>query len=302
MEETSPVKPSVAELTGKFKGHALPMPMNEERKPVRKSPPCSLHLHNQTDGESEQEKPAVPSHPPKPKLKNSPLIERLQANLALTPPALLNSPKNSEAKLQSSPFCPISPCGPLSHTLRPPQQPSEDEVPVSFEQPAEGTPLPNINKSRVRLSFKRRPPTRQHRKSAGEEAVTDGQDGSTSPCGSHSPEKNGEVFSVPQEETEEALDDSAHLVTDQNTEPKEGQSGDENQDNGGTKVTQGEMGEKVAKAESSDKPQATDPVEMQEEEKPSQEQSPEEMEEVEEGSELLPTEENQELKEKMSED
>ncbi|KAI4883495.1 hypothetical protein NFI96_024959, partial [Prochilodus magdalenae] len=141
--EASPVKTSVAELAGKFKGHALPMPMNEERKHVR-TPPCSLQLHNQTDCKSEREKPAVvPPHPIKGKLKSSPLIEKLQANLTLTPTALLPSPKNSETKLQPAPF---SPCGSLSPTLQPPQQPGEDEVPVSFEQPAEGTPLPNINK------------------------------------------------------------------------------------------------------------------------------------------------------------
>uniref|UniRef100_A0A3B1K5M8 Zgc:153184 n=1 Tax=Astyanax mexicanus TaxID=7994 RepID=A0A3B1K5M8_ASTMX len=296
MEETSPVKPSVAELTGRFKGHALPMPMPvfEERKPFRNSPPCSLKIQNQTDGESEHEKPTVPS---KPKLKSSPLIEKLQANLALTPTPLLNSPKSSEGK--STPLCLISPCGPPSHTLRPPQPHSEDEVPVSFEQPAEGTPLPSINKSRVRLSFKRRPPTRQHRQSACEEAVSDAQDGSTSPCASHSPEKNGEVFSAAQEETEEDLEDSANPVTDPNTEQQQGQSEDESQDIEGNKVTQEEAEGEVAEAESSEIPQVTDPMEILVEEKPDEEQSPEEMEGVEEEVKLLPTEENREQKEQL---
>ncbi|XP_049323291.1 capZ-interacting protein isoform X2 [Astyanax mexicanus] len=271
MEETSAVKPSVAELTGRFKGHALPMPM-----PVF------------------EEKPTVPS---KPKLKSSPLIEKLQANLALTPTPLLNSPKSSEGK--STPLCLISPCGPPSHTLRPPQPHSEDEVPVSFEQPAEGTPLPSINKSRVRLSFKRRPPTRQHRQSACEEAVSDAQDGSTSPCASHSPEKNGEVFSAAQEETEEDLEDSANPVTDPNTEQQQGQSEDESQDIEGNKVTQEEAEGEVAEAESSEIPQVTDPMEILVEEKPDEEQSPEEMEGVEEEVKLLPTEENREQKEQL---
>ncbi|XP_036419174.1 capZ-interacting protein isoform X1 [Colossoma macropomum] len=301
MEEASPVKPSVAELAGKFKGHAHPMPVTEERKHVRK-PPCSLQLHNQTDGESKQGKPAVVPPPPhKGKLKSSPLIEKLQANLALTPTTLLPSPKSPETKLQPAPFCPISPCGSLSPTLRSPQQPGEDEVPVSFEQPAEGTPLPNINKSRVRLSFKRRPPTRQHRKSAGEEMVVDTHERSTSPCAPHSPDKNGEVFSAPQEKKEEDLQD-ATVVTDQSTDPQEGHSGGVSQDNGGTKVTQGKEEGEVTVAEGSDKPQPTNPAEIQQEEKPSEEQSPEEMEGVEEGGELLPTEENGELKEKTSED
>ncbi|KAL2096642.1 hypothetical protein ACEWY4_008790 [Coilia grayii] len=149
----------------------MPTP-NEEKRPIRRIPPSSLNFQNKKDGESEPERPAVVSpHPPKGKLKNSPLFEKIQANLALSPTAL-----SPEVKLQAAPFPPVggtmSPCSPLSPTLRaPPQmQASEEEVPVSFEQPAEGTPLPSINKCRARLSFKRRPPTRQHRQSASEDA------------------------------------------------------------------------------------------------------------------------------------
>lgn len=43
--------------------------------------------------------------------------------------------------------------------------------------------------TRARLSFKRRPPTRQHRRSAGEEAGALGS--SLSPCELHSPKENG---------------------------------------------------------------------------------------------------------------
>lgn len=174
MEEDCTVKPSVAELAGRFKGHPLPMPTaNEEKRPIRRIPPCSLNFQNKKDGESEPEKPAIVSPIPKGKLKNSPLFEKIQANLALSPTA---SPLSPEVKLQPTPFAPpvgsVCPGSPLSPTLRspPPQShTSKEEVPVSFEQPAEGTTLPSINKCRARLSFKRRPPTRQHRKSASED-------------------------------------------------------------------------------------------------------------------------------------
>ncbi|XP_063060861.1 capZ-interacting protein isoform X2 [Engraulis encrasicolus] len=176
MEEDCTVKTSVAELAGRFKGHPLPMPMPNDERPIRRRPPSSLNFQNKKDGESEPERPAIVSPlAAKGKLKNSPLFEKIQANLALSPTAL-----SPEVKLQA-PFPVVppvgsspSPCSPLSPTsLRPTPTPThtqtnEEEVPVSFEQPAEGTPLPSINKCRARLSFKRRPPTRQHRKSASE--------------------------------------------------------------------------------------------------------------------------------------
>ncbi|KAK6296337.1 hypothetical protein J4Q44_G00324790 [Coregonus suidteri] len=183
MEKDSPVKPSVVELAGRFKGHVIPTPTaHDERKPVRRRPPpCSLQLHNMKHDHGELEKPSIVSpHPPKVKLKtskSSPLIEKLQANLALSPTSLLPSPKSPEVKLAPTPispttpcFSPTSPCSPLSPTLRP-QLSSEEEEPVSFERPAEGPPLSSFNKSRVRLSLKRRPPTRQHRQSRVEEGV-----------------------------------------------------------------------------------------------------------------------------------
>lgn len=57
--------------------------------------------------------------------------------------------------------------------------------------------------TRARLSFKRRPPTRQHRRSAGEEAGAFGS--SLSPCDLCSPKENGnrdQVFDSPTEEDE----------------------------------------------------------------------------------------------------
>ncbi|XP_045560095.1 capZ-interacting protein isoform X5 [Salmo salar] len=158
MEKDSPVKPSVAELAGRFKDHVIPTPTpHDESKPVkRRPPPCSLQLHNKKHDHEELEKPSIVSpHPPKVKMrtsKSSPLVERLQANLTLSPTSLLPSPKSPEVKLAPTPtsptthcFFPTSPCSPLSPTLRP-QLSIEEEEPVCFESPAEGTPLPSFNK------------------------------------------------------------------------------------------------------------------------------------------------------------
>lgn len=57
--------------------------------------------------------------------------------------------------------------------------------------------------TRARLSFKRRPPTRQHRRSSGEEAGAFGS--SLSTCELYSPKENGnqdQVFDSPAEEDE----------------------------------------------------------------------------------------------------
>lgn len=76
----------------------------------------------------------------------------LQANLALSPTALLPSPKSPEVKLQPAPLPSTTPCSPLSPltarspTPQPSRLPSEEEDPVSFENPPDGTPLPSINK------------------------------------------------------------------------------------------------------------------------------------------------------------
>ncbi|KAJ8405882.1 hypothetical protein AAFF_G00313190 [Aldrovandia affinis] len=167
MEEDTLVKHSVAELAGMFKGHAPPKPAGiEGGKPIRRRPPCSLKLHTKKDGgEGEEEKsPIISPHPPKVKPKSSPLIEKLQANLAL------------------------SPTGPQLPPKSPGRQPSMEEAPTSFEKPAEGAVLPSINKGRVRLSIKRRPPTRQHRKSCGEEGEGAG--------GPESPQQNGDEDDV----------------------------------------------------------------------------------------------------------
>ncbi|KAM4567073.1 capZ-interacting protein isoform 1-T1 [Odontesthes bonariensis] len=193
MEKDSPSKPSVAELAGKLKGHIHPMPNSNDESPFRRRPPCSLKLQNQTHDNGESDK-SISSSPFKTKTKNSTNIGKLQANLALSPTALLPSPKSPELKLQPAPLSPTTPCSPLSPTLRLPHQSSEEEDPISFDSPPEGTPLPSFNKTRARLSFKRRPPTRQHRRSAGEEVGAAGSD--RSPCEPHAPKENGDKDQV----------------------------------------------------------------------------------------------------------
>lgn len=197
----SPSQPSVAELAGRFKGHILPMPTSNNEPPFRKRPPCSLKLPPQRDNDNEDAQKTLSPNPLKVRTRNSALIEKLQANLALSPTALLPSPKSPDVKLPpAAPLSPTSPQSPRSpglspHSLRPPQLSSEEEDPVSFETPPEGTTLPSLHKTRARLSFKRRPPTRQHRRSAGEEDAA-----SLSPRELSSPNENGlgdQVFDSP---------------------------------------------------------------------------------------------------------
>ncbi|XP_018521125.1 capZ-interacting protein isoform X2 [Lates calcarifer] len=206
--EDSPSKPSVAELAGRFKGHILPMPASNDELSFRRRPPCSLKLQHQKDDNEESDKTVVSPKPFKIKMKNSPIIEKLQANLALSPTALLPTPKSPEGKLQSAPLSPTTTCSPqspqspLSPTLRSSRLSSEEEDPVGFDSPPEGAPLPSINKTRARLSFKRRPPTRQHRRSAGEEAGAFGN--GLSPSEQYSPKENGDKEQISDSPAEEA--------------------------------------------------------------------------------------------------
>ncbi|XP_042316250.1 capZ-interacting protein isoform X2 [Sceloporus undulatus] len=162
--------PSVAQLAGKFQdqssisGKEIPVV-----KPTRRKPPCSLPLytHKAELGQNGELKPSPGvSQPLKVKVKSSPLIEKLQANLAFSPASLLPgaSPKSPGLKVMVSPFNtpPSTPVSPKSHSSEP------DEVPVSFDQPPEGTHLQFYNKVRTRGSIKRRPPSRRFRKSQSE--------------------------------------------------------------------------------------------------------------------------------------
>ncbi|KAM4743498.1 capZ-interacting protein isoform 2-T3 [Anableps anableps] len=169
----------------------MPMPSSNDELPFRGRPPCSLKLQNSTQDKEMSDTSVSPNTF---KTKNSAIIGKLQANLALSPTALLPSSKGPDVKLQPGESSPPTPCTPLSPTLRLPHLSSEDEDPISFDSPREGTPLPSFNKTRARLSFKRRPPTRQHRRSAGEEAG--GAVSDLSPCELDAPKENGDKDQV----------------------------------------------------------------------------------------------------------
>ncbi|XP_045694491.1 capZ-interacting protein isoform X1 [Phyllostomus hastatus] len=159
--------PSVAQLAGRFREQAAATKEIPASKPARtRKPPCSLPLFPPRVelGQNGEEKSAHnASHLPKVKVKSSPLIEKLQANLAFDPAALLPgaSPKSPGLKAAVSPFH-SPPSTPSSPGVRP-QEP--EEVPISFDQPPEGSHLPCYNKVRTRGSIKRRPPSRRFRRS-----------------------------------------------------------------------------------------------------------------------------------------
>ncbi|NXI89682.1 CPZIP protein, partial [Psophia crepitans] len=165
--------PSVAQLAGKFKEQAASITAKEvpPHKPTRRKPPCSLPLfsHKTETSDNDEQKRSPNACPiPKVKVKSSPMIEKLQANLAFAPAALLPgaSPKSPGLKTLVSPFG-TPPSTPSSPGIQ--SQPSEvNETPVSFDQPPEGTQLQFYNKVRTRGSIKRRPPSRKFRRSLSE--------------------------------------------------------------------------------------------------------------------------------------
>lgn len=164
----SSAQPSVAQLAGRFREQAAVARETPASKPARRKPPCSLPLFPpkvELGQNGEEKSPCSASHPPKIKVKSSPLIEKLQASLAFDPAALLPgaSPKSPGLKAMVSPFH-SPPSTPSSPGIRPHLGEAE-EVPVSFDQPPEGTHLPSYNKVRTRGSIKRRPPSRRFRRS-----------------------------------------------------------------------------------------------------------------------------------------
>ncbi|KAM9728238.1 duboraya, partial [Menidia menidia] len=157
MEDEAPPRPSVAELAGRFRGSAPQSapPRTEAEKPVRRRPPRTLALPPR-----DPEPPPAAGGPPI--KRNSALIEKLQANLALSPTAPpLKSPGPRQSPVAMA--TPASPTGPAH---------AEEEGPASFEAPPtakDGNLLSSFNKGRARLSIRRRPPSRRHRKSSSEE-------------------------------------------------------------------------------------------------------------------------------------
>ncbi|KAF1642684.1 CapZ-interacting protein, partial [Eudyptes chrysocome] len=200
--------PSVAQLAGRFKEQAANITGKEvpPHKPTRRKPPCSLPLYShktETSDNGEQKRSPNACLIPKVKVKSSPMIEKLQANLAFAPATLLPgaSPKSPGLKALVSPFS-TPPSTPSSPGIQ--SQPSEaNETPVSFDQPPEGTQLQFYNKVRTRGSIKRRPPSRRFRRSLSE--YGDGEDlgVNTSSPENGAKEDEDEVFG-PKGKTEEA--------------------------------------------------------------------------------------------------
>ncbi|CAH2218981.1 Hypothetical predicted protein [Pelobates cultripes] len=183
--EESPA-PSVAKLAGIF-GNQLNSPKKEipPHKPTRRKPPCSLPLHTNraesTQNAEEKVSPQAP-HLPKIKVKSSPLIEKLQANLAFAPAPFLpgGGPlKSPGLKVMASPFSSPS-SSPTSPGVQSRSSETE-EVPISFEQPPEGAHLQSVTKVRTRGSIKRRPPSRRFRKSQSDIGYEDDLGGNTTP-------------------------------------------------------------------------------------------------------------------------
>ncbi|XP_059760767.1 LOW QUALITY PROTEIN: capZ-interacting protein-like [Balaenoptera ricei] len=159
--------PSVAQLAERFREQAAAAKETPASKPTRRKLPCSLSLflpRVELGQNGEEKSPPNANHPPKVKVKSSPLIEKLQASLAFDPAALLPgaSPKSPGLKAMVSPFhsqlsTPSSP-GVWSQASEP------EEVPVSFDQPPEGSHLPSYSKVQTRGSIKRCPPSRRFRR------------------------------------------------------------------------------------------------------------------------------------------
>ncbi|NWW76623.1 CPZIP protein, partial [Climacteris rufus] len=194
--------PSVAQLAGKFKEQAANIPAKEvpPHKPTRRKPPCSLPLYShktETSDNDEQKRSPNACAIPKVKVKSSPMIEKLQANLAFAPAALLPgaSPKSPGLKGLVSPFS-TPPSTPTSPGIQ--SQPSE--TPVSFDQPPESTQLQFYNKVRTRGSIKRRPPSRRFRRSLSE--YGDGEDLGVNLSSPENGAREDEVFG-PNGKTEE---------------------------------------------------------------------------------------------------
>ncbi|KAM9333449.1 duboraya isoform 2-T2 [Pholidichthys leucotaenia] len=187
MEEDSPTHKSVAELSRRFSGSASlnKTAGNEEEKPVRRRPPRTLQLPK-THGDNQDPPPDTASAGPNKAKRNSALIEKLQANLVLSPTSPAN-PKSPGFRFLPPAFTPPSPVSTVmpspsieTSTTTSPVATSpltEEEGPASFEAPpttAEGSILPSVQKARARHSVRRRPPSRRHRKSSSGEEVGPG--------------------------------------------------------------------------------------------------------------------------------
>ncbi|NXB13965.1 CPZIP protein, partial [Rhagologus leucostigma] len=238
--------PSVAQLAGKFKEQAANIPGKEvpPHKPTRRKPPCSLPLYShktETSDNDEQKRSPNACPIPKVKVKSSPMIEKLQANLAFAPAALLPgvSPKSPGLKVLVSPFS-----TPPSTPTSPGTQSQPSETPVSFDQPPESTQLQFYNKVRTRGSIKRRPPSRRFRRSLSE--YGDGEDLGVSLSSPENGAREDEVFG-PNGKTEEAETGSKEQKKRAGKEKKQAESDEKPPSRrGSSRSEDGEKGEKQA--------------------------------------------------------
>ncbi|NXJ15565.1 CPZIP protein, partial [Odontophorus gujanensis] len=232
--------PSVAQLAGKFKEQAASITGKEvpPHKPTRRKPPCSLPLYsNKTEtSQNNGQKPSPNACPvPKVKVKSSPMIEKLQANLAFAPAALLPgaSPKSPGLKVMVSPFS-TPPSTPSSPGIQP-QSCEASETPVSFDKPPEGTQLQFYNKVRTRGSIKRRPPSRKFRRSLSD--YGDGEDlGNIIPSPENGAKEDGDEVFGHKGKTEEAETGNKEIkkqtVSDEKPPSRRGSSRSENEEKG----------------------------------------------------------------------
>ncbi|NXY86901.1 CPZIP protein, partial [Alcedo cyanopectus] len=239
-EVDNSASPSVAQLAGKFKEQAASITGKEvpPHKPTRRKPPCSLPLYShktETSDNDEQKRSPNACPIPKVKVKSSPMIEKLQANLAFAPAALLPgaSPKSPVLKSLVSPFS-TPPSTPSSPGIQ--SQPSEvSETPVSFDQPPEGTQLQFYNKVRTRGSIKRRPPSRRFRRSLSE--YGDGEDLGVTISPENGAKEDGDEVFGPQGKKEEAemgsKERKKQTGSDEKPPSRKGSSRSEDEEKGG---------------------------------------------------------------------
>uniref|UniRef100_A0AAQ6AB16 FAM21/CAPZIP domain-containing protein n=1 Tax=Amphiprion ocellaris TaxID=80972 RepID=A0AAQ6AB16_AMPOC len=287
MEEEAPSQRSVAELAGRFKGSAPPQNAagNGAEKPVRRRPPRTLQLPK-PQGDDQEPPPGVTSPLPAKAKRNSALIEKLQANLALSPSAL--SPKSPGFRLLPPSFTPASPGSAPdttvpSSSLATPTSPvtvapvTEEEGPASFEAPptaAEGSILSSINKGRPRHSIRRRPPSRRHRKSScGDDVVVAGDDATETQRSEAEDKPTGQGQEVP---------------TDVSTPPEEHQTHEEDETKSSSEVKEEEDETKSSSEvkEEEDETKSSSEVKEEEDETKSSSEVKEEVDKMKSSSEV----------------
>ncbi|XP_072231255.1 duboraya [Leuresthes tenuis] len=296
MEEEAPSRRSVAELAGRFKGSAPPnnKPGNEAEKPVRRRPPRTLQLPK-AHGDDQEASPGVTS-PVKAK-RNSALIEKLQANLALSPTAPpLKSPGLRGLPL---PFTPPSPGSalPTAVTTSSTTTPTSP-VPASFEDPpsaAEGTLLSSINKGRARVSIRRRPPSRRHRKSSsGDEVVAASDAEQSSPKEAEDKTPGGEEVFHKEGQTDAPGEHQAHEEEKTSADVKE-------EDPASSHLKGEEKEEEKEKEEKEEEVKEKEKKEKEEKEKEKEKEKEEEKEEEVKEKEKKEKEEKEKEKEEEEE-